>query len=219
MTTSCAVFWRALRASQNTNKEWKFSAILHNKTSNKRFIIQHAKLLFPCVQFSRIFIYGECMTGVCQTEWNWRGKSNLLIGQQKENKAKWFLRFRPSYHWHNLFHFSQREKIVFRSSKLHINWSIFALRFVPRKKRRKEIRFDQHILLFETSIQFVACVLGENLSNLSSGVQIPRDICTRFRLYLYSAKSSWIMRRFIPVQVFLMLFMLSRKSCDDIIVC
>ena len=31
-----------------------------------------------------------------------------------------------------------------------------------------------------------------NLSNWSSGVQIPRDICTRVKHYLYSAKCSWI---------------------------
>ena len=31
-----------------------------------------------------------------------------------------------------------------------------------------------------------------NLSNRSSGVQIPRDICTRFGHYLYSTKCSWI---------------------------
>ena len=31
-----------------------------------------------------------------------------------------------------------------------------------------------------------------NLSNQSSGVQIPRDICTRFGRYLYSSKCSWI---------------------------
>ena len=30
------------------------------------------------------------------------------------------------------------------------------------------------------------------LSNRSSGVQIPRDICTRLKRYLYSAKCSWI---------------------------
>ena len=35
-----------------------------------------------------------------------------------------------------------------------------------------------------------------NLSNRSSGVQIPRDICTRFGRYLYSTKCSWII---IPV--------------------
>ena len=31
-----------------------------------------------------------------------------------------------------------------------------------------------------------------NLSNRSSGVQIPNDICTRFGCYLYSTKCSWI---------------------------
>ena len=31
-----------------------------------------------------------------------------------------------------------------------------------------------------------------NLSNRSSGVQIPRDICTRFGRYMYSTKCSWI---------------------------
>ena len=31
-----------------------------------------------------------------------------------------------------------------------------------------------------------------NLSNRSSGVQIPRDMCTCFGCYLYSTKCSWI---------------------------
>ena len=31
-----------------------------------------------------------------------------------------------------------------------------------------------------------------NLSNRSSEVQIPRDICTRLKRYLYSTKCSWI---------------------------
>ena len=31
-----------------------------------------------------------------------------------------------------------------------------------------------------------------NPSNRSSGVQIPRDVCTRLGRYLYSAKFSWI---------------------------
>ena len=29
------------------------------------------------------------------------------------------------------------------------------------------------------------------VSNRSSGVQIPRDVCTRLKRYLYSAKCSW----------------------------
>ena len=31
-----------------------------------------------------------------------------------------------------------------------------------------------------------------NLSNRSAGVQIPRDICTRLKRYLYSEKCSWM---------------------------
>ena len=37
-----------------------------------------------------------------------------------------------------------------------------------------------------------------NLSNRSSGVQIARDICTRFGRYLYSTKRSWIIIRHTP---------------------
>ena len=33
--------------------------------------------------------------------------------------------------------------------------------------------------------------MAVNLSNRFSGVQIPRDICTRLKRYLYSAKCSW----------------------------
>jgi len=50
--------------------------ILHNKTSHKRLIIQHAKFLCACRRISRIFIYGECVTEVCEAERNWRGKSS-----------------------------------------------------------------------------------------------------------------------------------------------
>ena len=39
--------------------------------------------------------------------------------------------------------------------------------------------------------------MAENLSNRSSGVQIPRDICTRLERFLYSAKCSWIINTFI----------------------
>ena len=92
-----------IRPSRSVSKR----LILHNKTSNKRFVIQHAKLLCPCGRISRIFIYA---------------------------------------------------------------------------------------IFFVTSIQFVARAFRENLFNRSSGVQIPRDICTRFGRYLYSTKCSWIIK-------------------------
>ena len=91
------------------------SAILHNKTSNKRFIIQHAKLLCPWGRTSRIFIYG-----------------------------------------------GMRDRSMQGATKL------------------------------AREIQLTDWSTAGNLSNRSSGVQIPRDICTRFGRYLYSTKCSWI---------------------------
>ena len=67
---------------------------------------------------------------------------------------------------------------MYRSSKLHINSGFHSKIFV-KKKRRKEIRVDK-FFFFVTSIQFVACALREDLSNRSSEVQIPRDVCTPF---------------------------------------
>ena len=36
--------------------------------------------------------------------------------------------------------------------------------------------------------------MTENLSNRASGVQTPSDIWTRLKLYLYSAKCSWMIK-------------------------
>jgi len=41
-------------------------------------------------------------------------------------------------------------------------------------------------------IQLPDWSIADNLSNRSSGVQIPCDICTRFECYLYYTKCSWI---------------------------
>ena len=41
-------------------------------------------------------------------------------------------------------------------------------------------------------IQLTDWSTAGNLSNRSSEVQIPRDICTRFGRYLYSTNCSWI---------------------------
>ena len=40
--------------------------------------------------------------------------------------------------------------------------------------------------------------MAGNLSNRSSRVQIPRDICTRLKRYLYSARCSWIIKGLNP---------------------
>ena len=79
-------------------------------------------------------------------------------------------------------------KMVFRSSKSHIR--VFTLRFLSRQKVEKKLVLTNKFF-FVTLIESVDCVLRENLPNRSSGIQIPRDICTRFGRYLYSTKCSW----------------------------
>ena len=48
-------------------------------------------------------------------------------------------------------------------------------------------------------IQLTDWSTAGNLSNRSSGVQIPRDICTRFGRYLYSTMCSWIINTYISL--------------------
>ena len=50
---------------------------------------------------------------------------------------------------------------------------------------------------FAREIQLTDWSTAGNLSNRSSGVQIPRDICTRFGRYLYSTRCSWIINGLI----------------------
>ena len=55
------------------------------------------------------------------------------------------------------------------------------------------MRFDkQNFFRNFNPIRRVRVASRENLSNRSSGVQIPSDICTRFGRYLYHTKCSWI---------------------------
>ena len=44
------------------------------------------------------------------------------------------------------------------------------------------------------AIQLTDWSTAGNLSNRFSAVQIPRDICTRLKRYLYSAKCSWVIK-------------------------
>ena len=50
---------------------------------------------------------------------------------------------------------------------------------------------------FAREIQLTDWSTAGNLSNRSSGVQIPRDFCTRFGRYLYSTRCSWIINTHI----------------------
>ena len=48
-------------------------------------------------------------------------------------------------------------------------------------------------------IQLTNWSTAGNLSNWSSEVQIPRDICTRFERYLYSTNCRWILKPCIAI--------------------
>ena len=67
------------------------------------------------------------MTEVCEAERNWRGKSSELIGQQQENEANWFLRFRSRHHWRYLFQFSQGEKSRLSIAQITDQFKFFTL--------------------------------------------------------------------------------------------
>jgi len=72
-------------------------------------------------------------------------------------------------------------------------WENFAdiyLRGMPDRSKRSGTELAREIQLTDWST-------AGNLSNRSSGVQIPHDICTSFRRYLYSTKCSWIIIRHI----------------------
>ena len=71
------------------------------------------------------------------------------------------------------------------------NFAVIYLRGMRSRGRRSGTELAPEIQLTDWStageqgkLVFVACALRENLSNRSSGVQIPRDICTRFGRYL-----------------------------------
>ena len=64
----------------------------------------------------------------------------------------------------------------------------YLLQGMRDRSMRSETKFAREIQLTDWST-------AGNLSNRSSGVQIPRDICTRFGRYLYSTKCSWIIKR------------------------
>ena len=57
---SCAVFWRARRASQNIDNEWKYSVILHD-TTNKLLITNC--FFFPAWSFCAFLIGREKQSG------------------------------------------------------------------------------------------------------------------------------------------------------------
>ena len=81
---------------------------------------------------------------------------------------------------------------AFPRSIYQINLDQYSITSAPFRLFVVRKYFKLSASFFVTSIQFVACAFRENLSNRSSGIQIPRDICTRFGRYLYSTKCGWI---------------------------
>ena len=68
------------------------------------------------------------------------------------------------------------------------NWYVRASEF-PRSQGMRERSMRSGTELAR-KIKPTDLSMAVNLSNWSSGVQIPRDICTRLKRYLYSAKCS-----------------------------
>ena len=69
-------------------------------------------------------------------------------------------------------------------------WANFADAFVYGEcltSMRRETEFAREL-------QLTDWLTAGNLSNRSSGVQIPCDICTRFGRYLYFTKCSWMIK-------------------------
>jgi len=67
------------------------------------------------------------------------------------------------------------------------NFANIKLQGMRDRSMRSETEMAREIQLTDWST-------AGNLSNRSSGVQIPRDICTRFGRYLYSTRCSWIIK-------------------------
>ena len=73
---------------------------------------------------------------------------------------------------------------------------------------------DRIILAREIQLNYWST--AGNLSNQSSGVQLPRDICTRFGRYLYSTKCSWIIKRDITCRQLSSLELISTVSINGL---
>ena len=124
-------------------KQWvKFSAILHNKTSNKRSIIQHAKLLCLCGRISRVFICGECVTHVCETRngISAGNPANRLVNSRRTRQTV-FCGFDQAITG-ALFTFHNGKKSSFDRPN-YTSIQVFHLKISVKKKRRKESRFDK----------------------------------------------------------------------------
>ena len=144
-----------------------------------------------------------CVKEVCEAERNWRGKSSQMIGQQHKNKTNFDQAITSAIY----FTFRNGKK-----SSLHRpNYTSIQVSCLEKTLKRNS--FWRPKFFFVTSIQFIACALRTNLSNRSTGVQMPRDIYTRFGRYLHSTKCSWIITTVLSVSTTLFSLALYIDRC------
>ena len=110
----------------------KFSAILHNKRSNKRFIIQHPKILCLRGRISRIFIYGEYVNGIGAGH-----PANWLVNS-KRTRQTGFHGFDQAVSGAIYFTFHSGKKSSFDCPN-DASIQVFHLKISFKEKRRKEI--------------------------------------------------------------------------------
>ena len=75
---------------------------------------------------------------------------------------------------------------------VQVNFADICLQGMRNRSMRSGTELAREIQLTDWST-------AGNLSNRSSGVQISRDICTRFGRYLNSTKCSWIIKSYTSV--------------------
>ena len=115
----------------------KFSAIQHNKTSNKRFIIQHAKLLFVDIYLrgmrGRSMRSGTEMAREIQlTDWSTAGEQGKLVFVVSTKSS--LAQFIPL--------FTMGKKSSFDRPN-YTSIQVFHFKISVKKKHRKEIRLDK----------------------------------------------------------------------------
>ena len=129
--------------------------------------------------------YRGCVTEVCEAEGISAGNAANWLVKSRRIRQTGFCDSGAIY-----FTFLNGKKCL-SIVQITDKFKFFILRSLSRKDEEKKFVLTNNIF-FVTSIQFVACTFRENLSSRTSGVQIPRDICTRFGRYLYSMKCSWL---------------------------
>ena len=109
---------------------------------------------------------------------------------------------------------------IIQHAKLVCSWIFIYRECMRDRSMRRGTELAREIKLTDWS-------MAGNLSNRSSGVQIPRDICTRLKRYLYSAKCSciikslftlvsWaygIIQSYLSLSLYIWLLPLSLQSC------